>query len=90
MLTNDPKNALRGALVLPFWVAAMPGIGEAAVEHSIPILTAQWHGFDFENPPPTPSGAVLAVISDNHMAPSIAVQNYTVKKVHPFTTAPPL
>jgi hypothetical protein len=86
MPTATHESVVKGALVLPFWAAAMPGIGEAAARHRIPLLAAMWHGFDFDYLPATPSGVVLAVISNNHMAPSLAVQNYTVESVHPFTT----
>jgi hypothetical protein len=87
MRTDPTKDVVRGALVVPYWAAAMPFIGERAVQHRIPLLAAMWHGFEFTAPPPTPSGVVLAVVSKNHMAPSLALQNYTVESVHPFTTA---
>lgn len=86
MPTSDPKNALRGALVLPYWAAAMPRIGALALQMQIPVIAAMWDGLRYEEPKRTPSGHVLAIISKDHMAPSLALQNYTVESVHPFTT----
>lgn len=84
---KDNEAARRAALVVPYWAAAMPFLSEKAAARRIPIIITTWLGFAFEEAPETPTGRILAVVSHDHMPPSLAIQNYRVDAVYPFATA---
>jgi hypothetical protein len=82
-----PRNALHGALVIPWWAAAQPMVGEAAIQRGVPIIAAMWDAPpETTEPTDLPAGRVLALHSRAHMPPSLLEQNYDVEGVYPFTT----
>lgn len=79
-----PRNALHGTLVIPWWAAAQPMVGEAALQRGIPLIAAMWDAPT--EPTDLHTWRVLVLHSRAPMPPSLLEQNYDVEGVYPFTT----
>lgn len=85
-----PRNALCGALAVPWWAAGHPLVLASAVQRGIPIIPIGWEGpADIAEPTSLPTGRVLVLASRGNMPPSLLEQNYDVTAVYPFTIRKP-